>query len=102
MPKSPLETLFNDLPAAEAARWVSQLHTQPASGWNDTTRYSGWKDVPSTFLICEKDAILPKEMQEHFAKAAGSKVVTCESGHCPMLSMPNALVDVIVGAAEDA
>jgi pimeloyl-ACP methyl ester carboxylesterase len=97
--KDPMDLLFNDIPASTAESWLSKLQCQPATGWADTIAYAGWKDIPSVYLICEKDGILPKELQAQMAEAAGSKVETCSSGHMVMLSQPEKVVEVIRTAA---
>ena len=97
---NPEQLLFNDLDEEERAKWVKALKPQPAEGWNGTIRYCGWKDVPSVYLVCEKDQVLPLEIQLQMAGLAGSEVVRCSSGHCVMLSMPEKVVEVILSAAE--
>ncbi|KAJ5703611.1 hypothetical protein N7493_011536 [Penicillium malachiteum] len=87
--------LFGDLQEDEKAQWLAALKPQPAQGWDDTVRYTGWKDVPSTYLICEGDNALPVPLQEQLASLAGSTIERCSAGHLPMLSQPGAVVDVI-------
>lgn len=98
--KSPRASLFNDLPSAEADAWLSKMSFQPAEGWNDVVTYCGWKDIPSTYLVCERDAVFPPEMQRQCAKMAGSEIETCSAGHMVMLSQPERVVEVVVRAAE--
>ncbi|KAJ5720795.1 uncharacterized protein N7483_008729 [Penicillium malachiteum] len=64
--------LFGDLPEDEKAQWLAVLKPQPAQGWDDTVRYTGWKDVPSTYLICERDNAVPVPLQEQLAGLAGT------------------------------
>ncbi|MCJ1353416.1 MAG: hypothetical protein MMC33_003402 [Icmadophila ericetorum] len=96
---APEKLLFNDLDESTAQNWIKTLKPQPAADWDDTITYCGWKDVPSVYLICEGDAVIPPPMQQQLAGLAGSKVETCASGHMPMLSMPEKVVEVIKGAA---
>lgn len=96
---NPEVLLFNDLPPAEASSWISKLQCQPASGWEDVVDYVGWKDVPSVYLVCEKDALLPADMQIQMAEMAGSAIVKCDAGHCCMISQPERVVEVVVKAA---
>jgi len=95
---SPSTTLFDDLPPALQAQWLPVLQHQPSFGWDSVTEYVGWKEVSSTYLICETDKCLPKEVQEHMAALAGSKVERCGAGHMVMLGMPERVVEVILGA----
>jgi len=96
----PRELLFNDFSDAEAEKWMKEMKPQTAEGWNGTTRYCGWQDVPSTYLVCEKDQVLPIPYQLQCAEMAGSKIERCGAGHMVMLSMPEKVVDVIRGVVE--
>lgn len=98
----PRELLFNDLSPTEAEKWLSVLQPQPASGWGGITDYTAWTDIPSVYLICENDQILPDEYQVQAATLTGSKVERCKGGHMVMLSMPERVVEVIVNAVEEA
>ncbi|KAK9384650.1 hypothetical protein V1515DRAFT_360610 [Lipomyces mesembrius] len=69
--------------------WISKMLCQPSAGWDDVITYSGWKDVPSVYLVCESDAVLPAPMQLEMAEMvemAGSEIVRCAAGHMVMLS----------------
>jgi len=96
---TPEKLLFNDLDEAEAGRWIQALKTQPTD-WDDTVTYCGWRHVPSVYLVCEADAVIPISLQLQFAEAAGSRIEKCGAGHMPMLSMPEKVVEVIRSAVE--
>ncbi|KAE8353293.1 alpha/beta-hydrolase [Aspergillus coremiiformis] len=91
--------LFHDLAEEDRVKWLARIQPQPARGWNGRTRYVGWKDVPSVYLLCEEDRILPASLQEEMASLAGSKIIRCSAGHMPQLSQPDKVVDVIKAAA---
>ncbi|MCJ1403203.1 hypothetical protein MMC11_006426 [Xylographa trunciseda] len=97
--KDPIPNLFNDLPPEEAESWAKRLSFQPAHGWDGVISYTAWKDVPSTYLICDNDAVVPPALQKHWAENAGCEIVTCSAGHMPMLSQPEKVVEVIRRAA---
>jgi hypothetical protein len=99
--KTPEKLLFNDFDAATAEKWVKALKPQPAAEWDDTVTYSGWKEVPSVYLICEKDPLLPEAMQLEFAQLAGSKIERCNAAHMVQISMPEKVVEVIKAAVEE-
>jgi pimeloyl-ACP methyl ester carboxylesterase len=97
--RDPETTLFGDLPESERPALSASLKTQPAENWdNGTVSYCGWKDVPSVYLICENDDVIPPPVQEHCAALAGSRIERCSSGHVPQLSQPVRVVEVIKGA----
>lgn len=95
----PETLLFSDLPDNEKSKWLAALRPQPAHGWDDKITYTGWKDVPSVYLICESDKLLPTAVQEQLADLAGSKVERCSAGHVPQLSQPERVVEVIKAAS---
>jgi hypothetical protein len=97
---SPESTLFSDLNHEETQMWMKELKCQPGEGWDGTTTYCGWRDVSSVYLICEGDKCLPAPVQAQCAELAGSEVVRCTAGHMVMLSMPEKVVEVVVGAAQ--
>ncbi|KAF8864375.1 hypothetical protein BDZ45DRAFT_571653, partial [Acephala macrosclerotiorum] len=94
----PRQLLFNDLSPTEIEKWLPLLRSQPLSGWNGTTTYTGWTETPSVYLICESDQILPEEYQIQATMMTESKVERCKSGHMVMLSMPERVVEVVVSA----
>lgn len=96
---NPEKILFNDLDEKDAEKWEKALKSQPASGWNGTITYTGWKDVPSVYLVCENDQCIPQSLQEQLAGAAESKIEKCSAGHMVMLSMPGKVAQVIESAA---
>ena len=48
--------------------------------------YCGWRDVPSTYILCELDRLIPATVQEKLAGVASSKIVRIQSGHLAQLS----------------
>ncbi|KAH9207871.1 hypothetical protein DL95DRAFT_415265 [Leptodontidium sp. 2 PMI_412] len=82
-------TLFNDIDEEKTAKWMKELRCQPARGWGLTTKYAGFEEALSVYL------------QMELAKLAGSRVEKCATGHMLMLSMPDKVVDVIIGAAKE-
>lgn len=96
---TPEKLLFNDLSPEEASRWAKSLSCQPSSGWDDVVDYTGWKKVPSVYLVAENDAILNKDMQLQMAEMAGSEVERCTAGHCCMIGQPERCADVVRKAA---
>ncbi|KAH8805981.1 Alpha/beta hydrolase fold-1 [Xylogone sp. PMI_703] len=96
----PRHNLFNDLDDEAAQKWIDALQCQPAAGWDDTVTYCGWRDVESTYLVCEGDQIMKAPLQLQFAELAGSKIERCSAGHMVNVSMPEKVVGVVKMAAE--
>ena len=97
---TPEKLLFNDLDDGTAKIWVEKMQSQPASDWDETVTYCGWKDVPSVYLVCEGDSCIPPPMQLQMAESAGSEIEKCAAGHMAMVSMPEKVVEIIVKSAQ--
>ena len=95
----PRELLFNDIASdEEAERHIAGLKCQPASGYDGEVNYYGWKDVPSKYLVCEKDAAFPPPVQRQLAELVGAKVESVDAGHMVPITKPEKVVEFIVGA----
>ncbi|KAF2152767.1 alpha/beta-hydrolase [Myriangium duriaei CBS 260.36] len=90
---------FNDLEPAEVKQWMAVLKSHPAEGWDGTITYCGWRDVPSVYIHCTLDKILPPDWQKQFAALAGSEVVEVDAGHVPMIKRPDDIIRIIEQAA---
>lgn len=95
---TPEKTLFNDLDDAATQKWTEALKPQPAEGWDDTITYCGWKEVPSVYLVCEKDQVIPPPMQTQIGEMAGCKMESCDAGHMAILSVPEKVAEVVKSA----
>jgi pimeloyl-ACP methyl ester carboxylesterase len=59
-----------------------------------------WKTIPSWYLICTDDHMIPPPAQEFMAKRMGATVRSVQSSHAPFMSKPQAVADIIALAAE--
>jgi pimeloyl-ACP methyl ester carboxylesterase len=102
----PLEFCYSNLPAEEAAAWYAMLKPMSLKAWQSELSYEAYRDVRSTYLICEADEAIPVKQQERMIRAVGEAdgedvvwVERCGSGHSPMLKCPVRVVEVIRRAA---
>jgi pimeloyl-ACP methyl ester carboxylesterase len=61
---------------------------------------SAWKTIPSWYLVCTDDQMIPPPAQEFFAKRMNATVRSVASSHCPFVSHPDAVADIIALAAD--
>ena len=101
------ELFYHDLPEEEGKYWCSRLLPQALKPLTDSGEhvYSGWKDVPTRYLITTDDKTFPHEIQlaiAQNAKEQGAEIVVEEihSSHSPMLSKPRETADFVEKAAE--
>jgi len=59
-----------------------------------------WKIIPSWYLVCTDDQMIPPPAQEFFAKRMNATARSVESSHTPFVSHPEAVTDIIASAAD--
>jgi pimeloyl-ACP methyl ester carboxylesterase len=91
------DVLFTAVPPEDADRAIARLRPFTYGAVTETLTAAAWRSIPSTYIVCEKDAALPG--QDAFASRA-TRVRRLPTGHMPLLSMPLVLTDLIVEAAE--
>ncbi len=93
--------LFDDVPDADAERAVARLRPQTVLSFTERVTSAGWRTVPSSHVVCERDRALEPSRQHELATRAGS-VHRLPSGHSPFLSMPRQLDTLLVRIATSA
>ena len=89
---------YNDIPASEGDVWCAKLIHQSLGVYSSTRKYVAWRDIPSTYVIGDKDCstftanvveMMWKKAKE-LQPSAFDVVETCKSGgHCLMISSPD-------------
>lgn len=92
---NPMELFFNDLQQEDALVWATKVCPEPTRGWETPITYMGWRDIPSHYIICERDKLVPSFLQEQLGKLAGSKFIRMDTGHFPQVSRPAELTRII-------
>lgn len=103
-----LYAFFHDIPVSEGEHWASLLEPHSVGAmWSNQT-YAAFKDIPSTYVVCMLDRIVPVEQQEGMIKNAKEVQSTAfdvverlQRGHEPNLSNIEELVGVMERAARD-
>jgi pimeloyl-ACP methyl ester carboxylesterase len=86
--------LYSDVTAALTDWAISRLVPQSLRSFAETVTRAGWREIPSTYIVCANDQSVPLVLQESFAARAGN-VARIASGHSPFLSMPGELAELI-------
>ena len=98
--RDPIRSLFNDFPPAEAEKHAQNLSWQPAAYIESIhVSYCTWKDIPSVYLCCTRDQVIPLEVQHQIAAMAGAETESCDAGHMVILSQPERVVEFVRKAA---
>ena len=96
LPGRPEEVFFNDVPEDAAAEAAGRLAPQSMASIKGAVRAVAWRDIPSTYVICDLDNAIPVPAQEMLSGRAGA-VQRLEASHSPFLSQPDAVVEIIRG-----
>jgi pimeloyl-ACP methyl ester carboxylesterase len=97
-PDRPVETFYGDV-APDLAAWaVSELRPSSYISKTQQLTAAAWRDVPSTYVICEDDKAAPPAAQEEMARRA-TNVHRLACSHSPMLSRAPELAAIITDIA---
>jgi pimeloyl-ACP methyl ester carboxylesterase len=91
-----------DVPAEEAARMaVTQRPATQEALFAPSGERPLWRELPSWFVVGERDLIIPAELQRFMAERAGARRVLEIPGasHALSVSQPQATVDLILAGA---
>lgn len=97
-------TIFSDLPETEATYYMDQMTAHSTISFSGSLTYPAYENVPVTYILTAADKMfLPKyqratiDMAERNGVAV--KTVEVDSGHIPMLSIPDEVVRVLLEVA---
>jgi len=97
---------FHDLPEEDAQHWSALLKSHSLGAMWSKQTYAAWKDIPSTYVMCNQDRVVSVEKQEEMIKNAKEVqpkafdvVERLESGHEPILSKIDEMVKIVEKAA---
>jgi pimeloyl-ACP methyl ester carboxylesterase len=94
----PEEIFYNDCSPEVAAASVARLHPQSRASAEQPVEAVAWRDVPTTYVVCERDNAIPVPAQEMLSQRAGT-VRRLDASHSPFLSRPDEVVAIIREAA---
>ena len=72
------------------------------SVFEDVMGTPAWKSLPSAYLVAANDESIDPDAERMFAKRMGAETVEVTSSHVPMVSHPDAVVELIEAAARQA
>jgi hypothetical protein len=98
----------DDIPLSEGVEVLKQMPLHSVASFRGKLTYAGYKYVPVSWVLCEKDVILTPDFQRKcidlIEKESGSKVhvVNLFAGHGPNHTRPKETAAAIVEAIEKA
>jgi pimeloyl-ACP methyl ester carboxylesterase len=86
---------YNTSPADAASAATARLRPQAKATFEQTVRSVAWRDdVPSTYIICDRDNAIPVPAQEAMAARADT-THRLDADHSPFLTDPDAVAALI-------
>lgn len=84
----------------EAAVMAAVQKPLSMASFTEAEGVAAWKTIPSWYLVCTEDNMIPPAAQEFLAKRMKATVRSVSSSHAPFMSQPQAVADIIALAAE--
>jgi hypothetical protein len=89
---------YNDLPEDQQRYWFSKTKTHTFASKQAKATAESWKEIPTSYLLCEDDLAIPAFAQEAMTgmvKEMGGEIEVerIKSSHSPFLSQPDAVVN---------
>ena len=83
-----------DAPADVASATRKSLRPMALQTLFDAPCRVAWRDVPSTYVICQQDRIVNPELQVELARRA-THTIEWDTSHAPMLSKPGLMIELL-------
>jgi pimeloyl-ACP methyl ester carboxylesterase len=93
-PDRAVDLFYHDCDPEVAAAAVNALLPQPAMTFSQAPNGAGWKEHPSTYVVCTDDHILDEVGQRSFARRCND-VVVLSTSHSPFFSNPAGVADIV-------
>jgi pimeloyl-ACP methyl ester carboxylesterase len=93
-PEELLKTLYTGVAEEQSSDAIARLRPQSVRSFTDQVRTAAWKTIPSTYIVCDQDEVVPPGFQQIMA-ARAQQVLRLSSGHSPFLSQPAELARMI-------
>ena len=104
--KNTPDSFYNDIEAGRAQELTKKNVTHNSSTFPYKVSHAPWKQLSATYVHSARDMAIFLDLQKNMVKdatengAADLVTVTCNSGHCPFLSMPTEVIQVVEQAWE--
>lgn len=97
-PDGAIAAFYAESPPDLAAAAVQRLRPMDPRSTTHVSSGAPWEEMPSTYILCERDEAIPAAAQRRMAARAGT-VVSLDTDHSPFLSRVRDTAQVIVDVA---
>jgi pimeloyl-ACP methyl ester carboxylesterase len=91
---TPEAVFYNGVSPELTGQAVAHLQLQSTGSVAQPLSRAAWRELPSTYIVCEQDQAIPVFAQEAMSARAGT-VLRLDAGHSPFLSQPAELAAVL-------
>jgi pimeloyl-ACP methyl ester carboxylesterase len=96
------EFFCGDLSEAEQKLvWATQV-VPAADVFDKKIEGTAWRTKPTSYIVAANDRTVHPDLERFAAERMGADTTELQSSHVPMVSQPDAVVDVIRAAASKA
>lgn len=92
------EVFYNTCPPEVADAAAARLRPHTIAAFVQPVTSVAWRDVPATYVICDRDNAIPVVAQEALAARAGT-TRRLDSDHSPFLTDPGAVAELLGAVA---
>jgi pimeloyl-ACP methyl ester carboxylesterase len=91
-----VETFYHDVPPGLITEAVGRSRSQSDTPSEEPWPLEAWPDVDTRFVLCRDDRLLPADFLRRVVRERlGITPDEIESGHCPALSRPKELAELL-------
>jgi pimeloyl-ACP methyl ester carboxylesterase len=95
----PEAVFYNGVAQELTTQAVAAIGLQSTSSLTQPLSRAAWRELPSTYVVCEQDQAIPVEAQEAMSGRAGT-VLRLDTGHSPFLAAPAELAALLRGVLQ--
>lgn len=96
-PDHAIHTFYADVEPELAVKMNAELGLMASASHIGKIQHCAWREIPSTYILCEEDKAILAHFQDRMVKAAGISDIVRLPGasHSPFLSRPGEIVAII-------
>ena len=95
-----IPAFYEDVAVDIAEKYLGKLRNFPINSISNG-RGEAWKEIETTYVVCEKDSAIDPERQREMAELADS-ILEWDCGHSPFFSNPDILCSLLFESAKNS
>jgi len=100
-PEQALDCFYSECEDSVARAAAARLRPTSVNCLRSPTGAEPWNELPSTYVVCERDQTIHPDMQRAMSMNAG-QVYSLATDHSPFMSAPEEVLQILVQASNEA